>query len=398
MKPRYSIAAIAILTLVIDALFIRSISLLAPLIRTSLNLDVRQIGYVNAALVAGTLVITLPLGSILGRVNTRQVFPIIMASVGLVAFWIAVQNSFEGLLIAMFMLGLLRAGIIPSVTRVITENFPQEQRGRIMGLVYAAYPLGGFIGAIGIPALAEFFGWHTSYRLLGVISLVGSLLLWRLTPKDSPNQPTSLPKGGFSLLKASPFIVLITAYAIFEFSMAGEVFVTLYLVDVVKISAILAGTFFGIIQLTGMGGRVFLGFLADRYFRSNRWGLLAITSGLMVISYGLLIRLGPASPWWIITGIMVLLGMSVASSWGVLSALLGDVVAIEQVAIASATIFFITNISDVLGSVAYGNFLNWTQSYQTTLGIFMGFGVISVFIFAWMAYQNRHHTLINKGD
>src|SRR4030067_525669 len=102
MKLRYSIAGIAIFTLIVDALFMRSVSLLAPFIRSALHLDVRQIGYIIAALISGTLVATLPLGIIFGRVNTRRVFPIIMALVGLVAFWIAVQNTFVGLLIALF--------------------------------------------------------------------------------------------------------------------------------------------------------------------------------------------------------------------------------------------------------------------------------------------------------
>ena len=122
--------------------------------------------------------------------------------------------------------------------------------------------------------------------------------------------------------------------------MTADAFVTLYLVDVVKISALIAGTFFGLIQLTGVGGRVFWGILADRYFSKNRWWLLAATNWLMVVAFALLIRLNPASAWWMIAGVMVAIGMSAASSWGILSTLLGDVVGIGSVAIASATDIF----------------------------------------------------------
>jgi sugar phosphate permease len=392
LKLRRSIAAISIFALCIDALSVRSSSLLAPFIRSDLQLDERQMGYVMAALVAGTLVMVLPVGNIIGRLNTGWIFPVMMIVVGLALLWIAAQSTIGGLLSGLFILGLLRSGIVPLVNQVVAENFSPNQRGRILGFVFAAVPLGGFLGAVGLPALAEFLNWNTSYRFLGIIALLGGLLIWKLTPKDRSNRPTIQPKSGLSSLLTLPFIVLSTAYTLFAFSMAGEVFVTLYLVDVVKISALLAGIFFGLIQLTGMGGRIFWGILADRHFSTNRWSLLAITNGLTVVSYGLLMRLNPTSPWWMIAGVMVLLGMSVASSWGILSALVGDVVGIDKVAIATATIFFLASITEVFGSVIYGGLLDRTHSYQTTLSLFMGFAAISTLIFFWMAYQKKHHS------
>ncbi len=185
IKLRRSIVVISIFALCIDALSVRSSSLLAPFIRDALQLGERQIGYVIAALVAGTLVIVLPAGRILELVNTRRVFPIIMTAVGMAFLWIAFQHTFMGLLSALFILGLLRAWIIPLVNRIIAENINPNRRGRILGFVYAAVPLGGFLGAIGLPAIAKLINWNTSYRILGVITLVGGLLIWILTPKDS---------------------------------------------------------------------------------------------------------------------------------------------------------------------------------------------------------------------
>jgi len=388
-RLRRSIVAISILALCIDALSVRSVSLLGPFIRSGLHLDDGQVGYVMAALLAGTLVVTLPIGSLLGRLDTRRVFPAIMGAVGLANLWVARQHTYLGLLFALFTLGLLRAGIIPLVNLVITDHFSHNQRGRILGLVYAAVPLGGFLGAVGLPALAEVFDWNAGYRLLGILALLSGLLVWRLAPKDSSNRRTKRPKPGLSSLHTLPFIILSALYMLFALGMTGEVFVTLYLVDVAEIPAVLAGTFFGLIQLTGMGGRLFWGFLADRYFSTNRWTLLAITSGLAVVAYGLLISLSSGSPWWMITGIMVMLGMSVASAWVILSTLVGDVVGIESVAIASATIFFLTNVTDVTGSVLYGALLDRTHSYQVTLSLFMGVAALSTLGFTVMALWTR---------
>jgi predicted MFS family arabinose efflux permease len=373
-------------SLCIDALSVRSVSILGPFIRSGLRLDEGQVGYVMAALLAGTLVITLPVGSLLGRLDTRWVFPLLMTAVGLANLWVASQGTFVGLLGALFVLGLLRAGIIPLVNLVITDHFSQDQRGRILGLVYAAVPLGGFLGAVGMPALAEAFDWHASYRGLGFLALLSGILVWRWTPRSSADRAVIQPRPGLSIPHAFPFIILSFLYMLYALSMTGEVFVALYLVDVAQVPAVLAGTLFGLIQLTGMGGRLFWGFLADRAFSANRWILLAFTTGLTVLGYGLLLGLSPASPLGLVIGIMVILGLSVASSWVILSTLVGDVVGAASVAFASAVIFFLTNITDVTGSVLYGALLDRTHSYQATLGLFLGLAALSTLGFTAMAW------------
>ena len=124
---KHSVVALSIFALCIDSLAVRSVILLAPFIRSALRLDDDQVGYVMAAMVAGTLVITIPAGSLLGRLDTRLAFSSMMFAVGLAFFGLSFQQSFWGLLITLFILGVFRAGIIPQVTRFITEHFDQSR-------------------------------------------------------------------------------------------------------------------------------------------------------------------------------------------------------------------------------------------------------------------------------
>jgi predicted MFS family arabinose efflux permease len=249
--------------------------------------------------------------------------------------------------------------------------------------------MGGFLGALVLPVLSEAFDWGAGYQLLGIIALIGGILAWILLPgEESPNRVTQ-NQIGFRSLGSKTFIVLAAAYGLFALCMTTETFITLYLVDVVEISALAAGTFFGMIQLIGVGGRLFWGVLADRYFSRNRWWLLAFTSGIMVFSILLLIKLTPSSPYWIIALDMVCFGLSAASSWGILCTLVGDVVGIGSVSAATAVIFFITNITDAGGPVLFGNALRITQSYQETFGIFLAMNVIVTLSFSWKALRNR---------
>jgi sugar phosphate permease len=156
--------------------------------------------------------------------------------------------------------------------------------------------------------------------------LIGGLLSRNKIPQDDTLRSEQKTGRDLSPFRSTTFLILVAAYGFYALSLSADVYVTLFLVDVVKITAVAAGILFGLIQLTGMGGRVFWGFLADRRFREDRMGLLAIVNWLTVISFILLMMLDSSSKGWMIAVVMVVIGMSVASSWGILSTVLGDVV------------------------------------------------------------------------
>lgn len=388
-KKRRTVVVTAIFALCIDALAVRSISLLAPFIRSDLQIDEGQFGFVVGAMMAGTLLAVLPVGALIDRLDARWTFPLILTNIGLAFLAVSFQNSFYGLLAALFVLGLLRAGIIPLVNRVITGSFDRSYRGAIMGIIYAAVPLGGFLGAIVLPALSEYIDWNTGYRVLGLIALLGGLLSRKQIPNNNLVTPIRNPLHDLVSLRSRAFLILAIAYGFYALSLSADVFVTLFLVDVVKISALASGTFFGLIQLTGVGGRMFWGFLADQVFHKNRSWLLAIVNWLTVISFVLLIWLNANSAWWMIATVMVVIGMSVASSWGILSTVLGDMVDTGTIAIATSAIFFVTNIADILGPVLFGATLNAGFSYQKTMSLFMVVAICTALILTWAAWHDN---------
>jgi hypothetical protein len=81
--------------------------------------------------------------------------------------------------------------------------------------------------------------------------------------------------------------------------------------------------------------------------------------------------------------------MSVASSWGILSTVLGDVVRVSSIAVATSVIFFITNIADMVGPVLFGAVLEATESYQITICSFTGVAVCTALTLTWLAWRIR---------
>lgn len=385
------VVVIAIFALCIEALVVRSLSLMAPFIRLELHLDKSQFGFMVGAVMAGTLMAILPAGSLVDRLDARWAFPILLTSVGFAFLLVSLQHSFVGLIAALFVLGLVQSGIVPLVNRVVTTTFGRDERGIFMGVTYAAVSLGGFLGAVILPVLGEYFDWNSSYRILGLLALFGSFLSLRQIPKDNSARHTGEPILDLSIFRSKPFLILAVVYGLYVFGLTAEVFVTLFLVDVVKTSARVAGIFFGLIQLAGVGGRVFWGILADRGFHKNRWWLLAIVNWLTVIAFVLLSVLNSSSAWWMVGGVMVLIGMSAASSWGILSTILGDVVGLSSIAIATSTIFLITSIAEMVGPILFGSMLDATNSYQKTICLFMGVAVCTALILSWMAWRGSYN-------
>jgi predicted MFS family arabinose efflux permease len=388
-KEQYFLVIIAILALVTDAMTVRSLNMLAPFIRSELGIDKSQFGYTVSIFMFGSLLTTLPAGILIDRLNIRKAFIAIFAALCMALFWLSRQDSFYEFMGVLFFIGLLRTGIAPLVNRVIIEKFDPKKRGAVMGFIYAASPLGGFIGAVILPIIAQNFNWNTGYLFLSILALLGALITWKKMPNNW-HQPVRIGLKFHPLASLSPImLILCMTYALHAFGGTSDSFITLYLVDNVKTSAMIAGIFYSMIQLTGIGGRVFWGMLADRYFSHNRWWLLAAIDWLSVIAFSFLIRLNAQSSMWMTASIMVLIGLSCASSWGVLCTLIGDVVEIESIAIATSTVFFTTNLAEAFGPSVFGNIVQHTNSYQFTWNIYIGIIALSASIFTVMAYKNK---------
>lgn len=391
--PKWVVTAIALIGLIVGSLIVRSLIILAPFIRTGLNIPESRYGYLNSALMLGTLIMTLPVGTLVSRFSTRRAYGTILAVVGVSLILLSKQNNFYGMIGVLFCTGITAAGIIPLANRVIVENFDQNKRGTITGFVFAAVPLGGLLGAAVFPVMGEKFGWWSGFQLLGAVSLMGSVLSWTMLSDAPPAQAASTKKIQFKYFGSKTFIFLAGIYGLFAFCMTSEIYyTTLYLVDVVRVSSVLAGTLFGLIQMAAIGGRLFWGVLADKYFSKNRFWLLCFTSSIMFMGTLTLILLNPASPIWLIVINLLIFGLGGASSWAILSTLVGDVVEVSFVATATAAVLFITNLTDIIGPMFFGNLIDITGSYKTSFAIFMGLNGIVIAGFLTLAI-NKHRQL-----
>ncbi|KAJ9607705.1 hypothetical protein H2200_007783 [Cladophialophora chaetospira] len=124
---------------------------------------------------------------------------VLMFCWGTVMTLMGVINSYEGLLVTRFFLGVAESGFFPAATYLLTIWYLRYEVQRRMAVFYAAASLSGaFSGllAYGIQhmdGVAGLAGWKWIFILEGLIPVAGSFCVWFLLP-DNPETARFLTK------------------------------------------------------------------------------------------------------------------------------------------------------------------------------------------------------------
>ncbi len=171
------VIGISLFTMVMD-FSITNIAL--PSIAKDFGLTLRVVSWVS---IAGALTITavlLPMGrlaDIAGR-KTIQLTGIVLFCA---ATLLAVFAPNLPVLIAARMIMALGAAMIQAVgTAMVLSVFPQEERGKGLGMITTVVGIGSVAGPIIGGPLVEAFGWRSVYLFLFVPNLIGFFFAWRV--------------------------------------------------------------------------------------------------------------------------------------------------------------------------------------------------------------------------
>lgn len=125
------------------------------------------------------------------RFDRKRALLTLYAGFGLGTLCCAFAPNYWTLLIARTLAGGF-GGVAGSVVMAIVGDvIPHERRGQAMGVIMTAFSLASILGLpVGLQ-LAEWFGWHAPFFLLGLMSAVILLTASRLLPKLPAHAHTS---------------------------------------------------------------------------------------------------------------------------------------------------------------------------------------------------------------
>lgn len=153
-------------------------------IRDDLGLSDLQLGLLGGvafSLLYGTLGI--PIARLAERSDR---ITIISVSVGLWSAMTALcgfASSFAHLLIARVGVGIGEAGANAPVQSFLSDLFPPDRRGTVIGILGLSVPIGIVVGGIGGAWVAEHYGWRAAFLVVGLPGLLLAVLA-RTTLRD----------------------------------------------------------------------------------------------------------------------------------------------------------------------------------------------------------------------
>lgn len=185
----------------------------------SLPLSFSTIALALGMLVAGTVSETY------GR---RQIMTTALFLTSLLAVATIFSHSFQSLLMLRLLQGLALAGVPSVAMAYLGEEMDGQAIGHAMGLYISGNALGGMTGRIGSAMLCEYVPWHTAIALIGVISLLLSLVFLKSLPPSTNfrQRPFRLRYLFTSLFQHLHDPGLLCLYGLAFLSMGG--FVSLY--------------------------------------------------------------------------------------------------------------------------------------------------------------------------
>ena len=185
----------------------------------SLPLSCATIALALGMLIAGTVSETL------GR---RQVMTVALFLTSLLAMATYFSHSFESLLMVRLLQGLVLAGVPSVAMAYLGEEMDAQAIGHAMGLYISGNAVGGMSGRIGSALLCTYVPWHTAIALVGVISLLLSIIFMKcLPPSTNFHQRPFTPRYLFtSLYQHLHDPGLLCLYGLAFLSMGG--FISLY--------------------------------------------------------------------------------------------------------------------------------------------------------------------------
>ena len=107
---------------------------------------------------------------------------ITLAGTGFILIIQSIPSTLTPFAILQFVCGLFYAGVYPSINSILVKKSPDEQRGRIFGLMFAAQQIGSTIGPLVGGFIGTFFGLKFVFIFAGILMFITSALMYLKPP------------------------------------------------------------------------------------------------------------------------------------------------------------------------------------------------------------------------
>ena len=263
-----------------------------------------------------------------------------------------------------FFLGLLIVGVSmgttdPATNVLVSANVTRRSRGFVMGVKQTGFTVGGLLGGLILPTVAEAADWRLAFVVPLVACVVAAVFSFRVagTPPETLERLVGEPIRPASLVGMGTYGFMMTAVQITLLA-----YLAVYLVDRQGLTATTAGLAIAVTLAGATVGRIVWGVLSDRVFGRRIVALqlaaLGAIGGLVVLT------LVGADP--VLWPALFILGFC-AIGWNtVYITMAAESVSPANVGRATGTALVFSYAGALVGPPLFGILVQSTDSWSTT--------------------------------
>lgn len=289
--------------------------------------------------------------------------------------------SLTGMAIGSGLMGL-GFGLIPAAsTRLLMSVTKENRRAFIFSIKQSGIPLGGLVAAMTTPVITEYVGWRWAGYVIVALGLLLAFILYahkdRWIIDELETQPVSYnPLNPIRKIFQSRALSLLISMAICYISIQviWWTYLSPFFVEHLKFGLVEAGTFLAVIQITGIFGRTFWGWLADKL--QDNLTAMVILGLIMSLSCLVVPFLTPDTPKVMLYGLSIMIGISAVSWNGVFhAALLQATPKSDAIQVIAGMAFFVY-VAMFAWPAGFAFVIQFTENYPMTIAIFSVVGLI----------------------
>ncbi|MCK1974219.1 MFS transporter [Bacillus safensis] len=386
-KARFGILILLFFITAINYIDRASVSIVAPAIQSSLQLNPALLGLIFSAFSWTYTAMQIPGGFILDKFGSKVTYGISLVTWSIFTGLQAFANSFAFLFGCRLFIGITESPAFPANNRIVTTWFPRRERAFATGV----YTAGEYVGlAFATPLLfwiMTTFDWRTVFITAGALGIIFAFFWYKYyhEPKEHPKinedelelirQGEGLTVASQEKLKWADFAALLKyrkliGLYIGQFSVASTLFFFLtwfptYLAEAKNMAFLKVGFAASLPYIAAFFGVLFGGYVSDWLLRKgvsvNVARKLPVVVGLLMTSTIVLANFTTNIP-------LVLTILSIASfaqglsniSWTMLS----EVAPREMVGLAGGVFNFFANLAGIITPLIIGFIVSATGSYN----------------------------------
>lgn len=361
------IITLAIQSLVAWALL--TLPVMAPEVARALTVSPAYVGIYVAVVYAGAMFASLAAGAAVARYGAIRVSQagLFLCAIGLA---LCAVPSLPLIVAGALMIGLGYGPVTPASSHLLARTTTPENMSLVFSLKQTGVPLGGMLAGAIVPGLMLLTSWQTALLLVALACLSCAALAQPLRADLDGDRDASRTLSMGHLGKPIRMVLshrALSTLAICSFFFSATqlslvTYLVTYLYDSLAYGLVAAGFALSVAQTAGIGGRVFWGYVADRWLGARH--MLAVLGALMAMSAVATALLGPSMPVPLVWVILALFGASAIGWNGVYLAEVARQAPKGQASVATGGTLAFTFLGVVLGPPLFGALSGLFGSYR----------------------------------